>query len=206
MHTFTAGPHTLNLDLTLGELRRVKAAGYDLLALDAGNPPLALKLRHDPYTVGEILWALLQPQLEEKGIPEADFVALLDGATLAAAYQTLTEALLDFFQSLGRTDLAELLHTTGRVWAQALATATTALEKAETPGTPSPSSPAAPASSPGPGPSANSPPPPTNAPATPGNTPPLSPPPSPPPSPEAPPILHASIPGRTNGPRPRTWS
>ena len=204
MHSFSAGAHTFQINLTLGELRRVRAAGWDLLALDAGDPPLALRLRSDPYTTGEILWALLAPQLEHANLSETDFVGLLDGPALAAAYQALTEELVDFFQKLGRTDLAELLHTSGRIWAQALVTATSTLERTEIPGTPSPSSPPALNSSPGPGPSANSPQPPTDAAATNGRTPPPSPPSSPPPSPATPTRTPGTgIPGRTNGPTPR---
>ena len=200
---FSAGGHRWTITLTLGELRRLRATGPDLMALNEGNPPLALRLRTDPYLVGEILWTLLQPQLEERGVSEADFVAMLDGTALAAANGAFTEALLDFFQTLGRTDLAELLHTTARIFAQTLQTATLQIQQTDTPGPQSPSSPPAPAWTPGPGPSANSSPPPTAATATPGNTQPPSPPRSPPPSREAQPTTRANtIPGPTNGPTP----
>ncbi len=143
--SFLAGGHRWNITLTLGELRRLRDTGTDLMALNEGNPPLALRLRTDPYLVGEILWTLLEPQLKERGVSETDFVAMLDGTALKDANHAFTKALLDFFQSLGRTDLAELVLTTARIFAQTLQAATKTIQQTETPGPQSPSSPPAPA-------------------------------------------------------------
>lgn len=179
---FFAGGRRWRIQLTLGDLRRLKTAGIDLLRLDErpspDEPPLAMRLRTDPLVVGEILWQCLASQLEEGGISEDDFCSMMDGAALAAAYSALTQALLDFFRDLSRPDLVETVQTAARL--VALATEHTekklqSLDLTLIPGATSPASPPTPASTPGPGPSANSPPPPRPAATNPGSRPPPSP-------------------------------
>ncbi len=179
---FFAGGRRWRIQLTLGDLRRLKAAGIDLLRLDerpsAEEPPLAMRLRTDPLLVGEILWHCLATQLEEAGLSEGDFCQMMDGPALGEAYSALMVALLDFFRYLSRPDLVETVHTAARL--VALATEHTerklqSLDLTLIPGATSPASPPLPGSTPGPGPSANSPPPPRPDATNPGSRPPPSP-------------------------------
>jgi hypothetical protein len=181
--TFQAGGRSWSLALTLGTLRRVRNAGHDLLALDAGDPPLAVRLRTDPLLVGEILWQILEPQITAAGMSETAFCESLTARDLAAAHAALCAALLDFFRHLGRPDLAASLDRTGALIA--LLTARTAetvnktdlqaLANPTTPGNSSHGPPRSPASTPGPGPGENSRPPPTPQPERNGHKRPSSP-------------------------------
>lgn len=179
---FFAGGRRWRIQLTLGDLRRLRMVGIDLLRLDErpspDDPPLAMRLRTDPLLVGDILWQCLAGQIQETGLSELDFCQIMDGPALGAAYSALMAALLDFFRDLSRPDLVETVQTAARL--VALATEHTerklqSLDLTLIPGATSPASPPTPASTPGPGPSANSPPPPRPAATNPGNRPPPSP-------------------------------
>jgi hypothetical protein len=180
---FTAGDRLWRIRLNLGDLRRLRTQGIDLLRLDErpspDGLPLAMRLRTDPLLVGDILWQCLAGQIEEAGLSESDFCEMLDGRALADAYSALTAALLDFFHSLSRPDLVETLQATARLVALATDQTQKKLQALDLPkailGAQSPDSPPSQASTPGPGPSGNSPPPPRPGGMNPGNRPPPSP-------------------------------
>ena len=179
---FFAGGKRWRIRFNLGDLRRLRTEGIDLLRLDERPspeaPPLAMRLRTDPLLVGEILWQCLATQLEEAGLSEGDFCQMMDGPALGEAYSALMVALLDFFRDLSRPDLVETVQTAARLVALATEQTTNKLQSLDLttiPGATSPASPPLLGSTPGPGPSANSPTPPRPAAMTPGSRPPPSP-------------------------------
>lgn len=108
MHQFTdtqgrAWQIVLNLGTALG----VKTAlDVDLLAPEAGEPPLITRLTTDEFLLGSVICQLLARQMEAYKLTEADVLAAFDGATLLAAQEAFFAELVGFFQSRGRLDRA----------------------------------------------------------------------------------------------------
>ena len=93
--------------LTLGSAMQVKSAlEVDLLAPEAGDPPLLTRLATDEFLLGKVILCLLSGQFEACQMTEADVLASFDGATLLAAQEAFFGDLTDFFQSRGRLDRA----------------------------------------------------------------------------------------------------
>jgi hypothetical protein len=88
------------VDLTLGEIERVKAeTGHDLSQPGAGDPPLLTRFQVDLSVRGAILWALCGPQARAQEIDLDGFLAGMDGPTLKASYEAVVTGLSDFFRS-----------------------------------------------------------------------------------------------------------
>lgn len=95
------------IDLTLGEIERVKGeTGHDLSQPGGGDPPLLSRFQVDLEVRGQVTWSLCRPQAEAREIDLAGFLAGLDGATLRRSYEAVVEGLCDFFRQLGRCDTA----------------------------------------------------------------------------------------------------
>ncbi len=93
--------------LNLGTALRVKdALGVDLLAPEAGEPPLVTRLTTDEFLLGSVICQLLARQMEACKLTEADILAAFDGATLLAAQEAFFAEMVDFFRSCGRADRA----------------------------------------------------------------------------------------------------
>lgn len=58
--------------------------------------------------IGAIVYAIIKPQLEQKGHSEEDYLASLDGPTFVAAKRAYLEAIRDFFQE-NATGLSTLI-------------------------------------------------------------------------------------------------
>jgi hypothetical protein len=100
------------LNLNVQALKRVRSlAKVDLLALDEGSPPLAVRLATDVILLCDVLFALVKPDADEAGLTDEDFARGLGGDGLAMATGALGEELKDFFQRLGRKDLARVVAT-----------------------------------------------------------------------------------------------
>ena len=109
MKTFTdAAGRTWTLTLNLGTAMAVKAKlGIDLLAPEAGDPPLLTRLCTDEMLLGEVLCCMLEGQFVTHNVSADDVRSGFDGQTLLAAQQAFYEELIDFFRSRGRTDRAK---------------------------------------------------------------------------------------------------
>src|SRR6185436_3131861 len=90
------------------------ALGVDLMRLADGEPPLAVRLATEPVLVCEILYAILKPQMDAAGLTEEQFCQQMGGDQTARAYETFCEGLNDFFQSLGRKELAQVIRQGNR--------------------------------------------------------------------------------------------
>jgi len=130
--------------VTLGSAMQVKAAlDVDLLAPEAGDPPLLTRLATDEFLLGSVICRLLQGQMEAHGMTEADVLDSFDGATLLAAQEAFFADLADFFQSRGRADRAAAVRKTGAMMRAAVRLAEAEVQAIpETPGAMSGGSPA----------------------------------------------------------------
>ena len=94
------------MDLTIGGFMRVKAAhGVDLFALDQGEPPLIEVLYSDPVELAKIIFTLVGHQLE--GVDEMSFCDAMGEDALFEADRVFRAALIGFFRTARRHELAE---------------------------------------------------------------------------------------------------
>jgi hypothetical protein len=118
------------LSLTIGALRRVKqlVPAVDLMAIDQGEPPLIVRLCSDPLLFVDVLYALCEPQVRERGLNDEQFAAALGGQTIFAAMTALREELTDFFRGLGRSDLTAIVSRAETLVRTAVDEATTQMQ------------------------------------------------------------------------------
>lgn len=107
MFTDTAG-RTWTIALTIDAAKRVKQLlGVNLLEMDGGDPPLLTRLGTDIMLLCDVIFALVKPQADAAGVTDEQFGAALGGGAILAAQTALYEELVDFFQTLGRRDIAK---------------------------------------------------------------------------------------------------
>lgn len=123
MHTFNdAAGRVWTIALHLGAARAVKdKLGVDLLAPEAGEPPLLTRLAADELLLGEVICAMLQEQFDAHHVSADDVRRAFDGATLLAAQQAFYAELEDFFRRRGRPDRARAVQAQARWLAKAAA-------------------------------------------------------------------------------------
>jgi len=132
MKTFrdTAGQEW-TIALTIGAAKRLRdLAGIDLLALDAGDPPLATRLTTDVILAVDALFVAIKPQADALGVTDEQFGERLGGTAAKDGLAALFEEMADFYQSLGRGDLARGITTQRTIMLQATERAEKALERA----------------------------------------------------------------------------
>ena len=144
--TDTAG-RAWTVVVTVSGIKRVR----DLLSvdlLDVANGDLLSRLADDPVLLVDVLYALLKPEADARGVTDEDFGRALVGGVLDEASSALMKGLLDFFPSAQRARaLARMVRKIEENEA-AVAEARTAL--ASISGASSTNSPDAPASTPDP--------------------------------------------------------
>lgn len=119
--------------LNLGTALQVKTAlGVDLLAPEAGDPPLLTRLATDEFLLGSVLCQLLLKQMDGYKLTEGDVMAAFDGRTLLAAQEAFFGELADFFQSRGRLDRAAAVRKQAALMAAAIAAAEARVEAIRT--------------------------------------------------------------------------
>ena len=95
------------VEINIGALKRVRGLlDLDLLALEAGDPPLLTRLGLDIVLICDVLFALLKPQADAADVTDEQFAERLGGEVILAAHKAFYEELTDFFQSLGRNHMA----------------------------------------------------------------------------------------------------
>jgi hypothetical protein len=148
---------TWTLEFTIGTARRLqRALDIDVLNLSDGDPPLISRLDFEIELMVDVISVALTGQIEQRGLDADQFAERLSGGVLAQAREAMWQALSDFFQSLGRTEMVTAIETQQRVTAEAIAAGTSRIQaidpRAETAraidGASSSSSPASPASPP----------------------------------------------------------
>lgn len=105
------------VDVNIGSVGRVKRmTGVDLMQqLDPASteadprPPLMARLLDDLPLLGDVLYALVQPQAAALNVSEEQFLELLHGPAIQDAHSKLFAELVDFFQSLNRPELVTVL-------------------------------------------------------------------------------------------------
>lgn len=100
MKTFTDRQgRSWTIEINYTSLRRVKAAtGVDLTRLVDPKSDVMGQLTGDPFVLFDCLVALLQPQLDDKGITAEQLGESLDEESADKAAVALIEAAIDFFQ------------------------------------------------------------------------------------------------------------
>lgn len=87
------------VELTLGNLPHLRAAGFDVGKV-VKNPD-ALDCLDDPETLGRVLWKFCEGQAEARKLTPEEFADGFDGPTVHAAGDAIVEALADFSQRPG---------------------------------------------------------------------------------------------------------
>jgi len=117
MRAFTdSAGRAWTLSLTLDAAKRVKSLlSVNLLELDKGDPPLLTKLGTDVILLCDVVFAILKPQAEAAGVTDEQFGGALGGDIILAAQTAFSEEMVDFFQKLGRADLAKAVEAQRRI-------------------------------------------------------------------------------------------
>jgi hypothetical protein len=109
MHTFTdALGRSWSIEITVSTLKRVRAlAGVDLI--EAAGGTLLDRLVADPVLLGDVLFACVKPQADERKISDEDFGRSLAGDAIDTATTALLEEFVAFFPKPRRQVLAQAL-------------------------------------------------------------------------------------------------
>ncbi len=97
MHTFsdTQG-RAWSVAVTVDTIRRVRTlTGTDLMGVLGGD--LIERLSGDPVLLADVLYAVVKPEADVRGVDDADFGRALAGDAVAAATAALLEGLVGFF-------------------------------------------------------------------------------------------------------------
>lgn len=98
------------ITVTLDSVRRVRAdCKFDLSDVTAAN---FIRLGSDSMLLGDVLWSLIKPQAEQRGLSATQFFEALSGDCLFAATDALTEGVIDFFDSRRGSALRRLKQKT----------------------------------------------------------------------------------------------
>jgi hypothetical protein len=84
------------LAITVADLPRVRAAGFDLSRVYRDEAGFAALLDLDPELLGRVLWSLCESQALAASVTPEEFAAGFDGPTLTQAVDALADAVLDF--------------------------------------------------------------------------------------------------------------
>ncbi len=125
MHTFTDTENrTWTLDLTIGAVKRVQALlNVNLLdPLGAGAKrrrgkdgktkkprPLVTRLQLDVVLLVDVIFALLKPEAEKRGVTDEQFASALGGDAAYQAFEAFMAEWRDFFQLLRRETEAKAI-------------------------------------------------------------------------------------------------
>jgi hypothetical protein len=109
MRTFTdALGRSWSLEITVATLKRVRAlAGVDLI--EAAGGTLLDRLVADPVLLGDVLFACVKPQADERKVTDEDFGRSLAGDAIDHATTALLEEFVAFFPSPRRRVLTQAL-------------------------------------------------------------------------------------------------
>jgi hypothetical protein len=123
MRTFSdALGRSWSIEITVATLKRVRAlAGVDLI--EAAGGTLLDRLVADPVLLGDVLYACVKPQADERKITDEDFGRSLAGDSIDTATTALLEEFVAFFPNPRRRVLTQALTKLAGWRAAALAAA-----------------------------------------------------------------------------------
>jgi hypothetical protein len=102
MHAFTdSAGRSWEVTVNVGAVKRVR----DLLQadlMDVANGELLSRLADDPCLLVDVLFALVKPEADARGVPDEDFGRAMVGGVLDDAASALFKELLGFFPSAQR--------------------------------------------------------------------------------------------------------
>ena len=129
MKTFTdSASRVWTISLTIDAAKRVKSLmSINLLEPEAGEPPLLTRLGTDEILLCDVLYCLIKPEADARGISDEEFGRALGGDAIFAAHNAFYEEMIDFFQRRGRTDRAKAVQTQQRMIQLAVARITSNL-------------------------------------------------------------------------------
>lgn len=91
------------IEINGGTIKRVRSlVAFDLLCLVEGNGDAALKLRDDQVLLGDIAYAICEPEATAKEISDEEFGRSLIGDVIDEAWTEILGGLADFFTSRRR--------------------------------------------------------------------------------------------------------
>lgn len=126
--TDSAG-RTWTISLTIDAVKRIRSLlGVNLLEIESGNPPLLTRLGTDIILLCDVIFAALKPQADAAGVTDEQFGVSMGGEFIKAAQDAFYGELIDFFQKLGRGDLAKAIGAQQKMIDQAVAQITTRIE------------------------------------------------------------------------------
>ena len=79
--------------------------------MDVGNPPFMARLATDVLLAADVIYAIVKPAADIRGIDEEAFSDLMTGQTLSAATAALWGGLKEFFEKMGRADVCQMIET-----------------------------------------------------------------------------------------------
>jgi len=94
------------LSFTVGDLPRLRAAGFDLGELLKTDAGFAEFLFTDPERLGRVLWTLVEAQAAAVAVSPEQFAAAMDNDALDAACEALIGYVVDFRHRLPGTRAA----------------------------------------------------------------------------------------------------
>jgi hypothetical protein len=123
MTTFTdALGRSWTIEITVSTLKRIRSiAGIDLMEAIGGN--LLDRLVTDPILLGDVLYAAIKPQADERKISDDDFGRSLSGDAIDTATTALLEEFVSFFPMPRRRVLEKVLAKLAAWRAQAITAA-----------------------------------------------------------------------------------
>ena len=131
MHSFTdTARRSWSVVINVDAIRRVRSR-LDVNLLEAIEGRLLEKLVGDPVLLCDVLFVLVQPDAEAKGVSDEEFGRALGGDVLDQATTALLEELVDFFPSGRRAVFRKALEKLKALEQMALATANDRLDSDE---------------------------------------------------------------------------
>lgn len=98
--------------ITVATIRRVHGATeLNLANICEGEPSPLARLTTDAMLFADVLWHVIRPQAESRGIDKETFEGLLDGSTAERAFDAFWEAVTLFFQSRNQPATARAIRT-----------------------------------------------------------------------------------------------
>ena len=111
-----SGGRTWALAINIDTVKRVKSlVQVDLTDMTAGDPPLVARLGIDVILLCDVLYAVCKPQADKEGVSDEQFGQAMGGDALVLGQQALMEELTDFFQKLGRREVARMIETQAKL-------------------------------------------------------------------------------------------
>lgn len=99
--------HLWQIDWDFGRLIALKKA--NIVNLLDPKPDEYTRFLTDIEVIGQCLFVLCETQIKEHGLDESTFAADFGGNAFSQAITAMTEGLVDFFQSLHRTEMVAMI-------------------------------------------------------------------------------------------------